>query len=207
MMLLGLLAACSDDTVTPDTTPTPDAALYEAGIDGPVADLGQADASPAPDGPGIDHAVPDAPRPDLPLPVDGPISDAMKLQLCQGWNAAYVAALQLARKCSPMLPVVQCTTSVSDELACPCPTFVEQANSTEIQQLTDLKSKWQALGCASLFACPAMPCYVPPSAGCTASGGARASASTTEQTILARTHTSRFKPPLFHTSHFSGGRS
>jgi hypothetical protein len=65
-----------------------------------------------------------------------------------------------------MLPVIQCSIKVDDQLFCPCPTFVNPGNSA-YQKLLQLKKQWQAQGCnLQGIACPAVMCAQPKSASC-----------------------------------------
>jgi hypothetical protein len=75
---------------------------------------------------------------------------------CDQLNQDYVMAVQAAKLCSPMLPVVQCQVEVDNALSCPCPTFVEQANTAALNKLKQIRQQFDAMGCIP-YQC-GMPC-------------------------------------------------
>lgn len=88
---------------------------------------------------------------------------------CAQLEADYAKALAKAKSCSGILPVVQCAESVQDELACPCPTFVEATNTAAIAELKALEKQWKDDGC-NVIVCPAIACVSPGSAACSSAG-------------------------------------
>ena len=78
---------------------------------------------------------------------------------CTQIRADYTAAVAAAKKCAPMLPVVQCTAVVEKDLACGCSTAVNQTNVIEYAKLVALQQQWKAQQCDQQpWACPAIPC-------------------------------------------------
>jgi hypothetical protein len=77
-------------------------------------------------------------------------------QSCNQLNQSYVAAVQKAKSCSPMLPVVQCQVQVGSALHCACPIYVEQGNTKAIAELKQIKQQFTAAGCTP-YLC-GMPC-------------------------------------------------
>ena len=93
---------------------------------------------------------------------------------CSDLAKSYATALAAAKTCNPFLSVLQCTKSVSDELPCPCPTFVNPSNASEMTQLTDLQTAWLKNKCNVGVMCPAVACPQPSGATCSQSGGSKA---------------------------------
>ena len=93
---------------------------------------------------------------------------------CSDLAKSYATALAAAKTCNPFLSVLQCTKSVSDELPCPCPTFVNPSNASEMTQLTDLQTAWLKNKCNVGVMCPAVACPQPGGATCSQSGGSKA---------------------------------
>ena len=93
---------------------------------------------------------------------------------CSDLVKSYATALAAAKTCNPFLSVLQCTKSVSDELPCPCPTFVNPSNASEMTQLTDLQTAWLKNKCNVGVMCPAVACPQPSGATCSQSGGSKA---------------------------------
>jgi hypothetical protein len=72
----------------------------------------------------------------------------------------------LAKVCSTSPDNDACTTSVADELACPCVTFVNPSNEAAIAALEALQQAWDAGQCGAAILCPAVVCVEPPGATC-----------------------------------------
>jgi hypothetical protein len=87
---------------------------------------------------------------------------------CEALEQEYLATLELAKSCSPMLAVVQCETLVDNRLTCPCgQVFVNNlGNNSAVQELFLLKATWQKVGCGDNYACPAIACPAPASGTC-----------------------------------------
>jgi hypothetical protein len=86
------------------------------------------------------------------------------LKKCDALNQDYVAAVNAAKACAPMLPVFQCQLKVASALHCGCPTYVEQTNTQAIAALKQAEQDFNALGCVP-YAC-GMPCPVPQPGNC-----------------------------------------
>lgn len=84
---------------------------------------------------------------------------------CDQLNQDYVAAVQQARTCAPMLPVVQCQLLVDNALHCACPIYVEQGNTTALAQMAKAKQQFFAQGCVP-YQC-GMPCPASQPGNCT----------------------------------------
>jgi len=84
---------------------------------------------------------------------------------CDQLNQDYVAAVQQARTCAPMLPVVQCQLLVDNALHCACPIYVEQGNTAALAQMAKAKQQFFAQGCVP-YQC-GMPCPVSQPGNCT----------------------------------------
>jgi hypothetical protein len=84
---------------------------------------------------------------------------------CDQLNQDYVAAVEQARACSPMLPVVQCQLLVDNALHCACPIYVEQGNSAALAQMAKAKQQFFAQGCVP-YQC-GMPCPASQPGNCT----------------------------------------
>ncbi|MBI3206761.1 MAG: hypothetical protein HYZ29_34820, partial [Myxococcales bacterium] len=97
---------------------------------------------------------------------------------CSDLEKSYQTALAAAKTCNPFLSVEQCTKSTDDELPCPCPTFVNPTNSSDLTKLSDLKTAWVKNKCNVGVACPAVMCPQPSGATCSQSGGSKAGACT-----------------------------
>ncbi|MFH1131505.1 MAG: hypothetical protein V1754_09225 [Pseudomonadota bacterium] len=161
------------DTIspTPDGEPETDGPEIDAPIaDGPIADSAK-DATPPPNDNGIPS--PDGPLLDVtPLP-DGIMSDALFKQFCDDIETAYKLAVKSAKKCSQMLPIIQCQMVVDDRLTCPCQTHVEQSNTAPIQTMASLKNQWTNLNCGAGIDCTSSDIPPCPSLGtgtCTSTG-------------------------------------
>lgn len=83
---------------------------------------------------------------------------------CNQLNQDYVAAVQKAKACAPMLPVVQCQVKVESALHCACPIYVEQANAKAIAALKQIKQQFKAAGCTP-YMC-GMPCPAAKAGNC-----------------------------------------
>lgn len=95
----------------------------------------------------------------------GPVS-------CAELESAYAKALGEAKVCANGPdPVPPCSLEVPNELACPCETFVNPANSGAVSTLEALKEQWGKQQCGKNVACPEIACPVPASAICSSSGG------------------------------------
>jgi len=140
LLVLGHLAACSDDT----TPPTPDTHKL---VDAYVADLAadtSVDVKVSPDG--TQASDKGAPGPDA-------------AKSCTTIRADYASAVAAAKKCAPTLPVVQCVSVVTKDLACGCVTAVSSTNATEYALIVGLQATWKALGCDQQpWSCPKIPC-------------------------------------------------
>lgn len=91
---------------------------------------------------------------------------------CGQIRTDYSAAVAAAKACSPMLPVVQCVTVVTKDLACGCSTAVNKNNLAAYTTLLALEQQWKALKCDKQpWMCPAIPCQVVTSGKCSASTG------------------------------------
>jgi hypothetical protein len=66
------------------------------------------------------------------------------------------------------MSVIQCDKLVPNQLACPCPTFVNHNNQVALQGLDNLQFQWTKQGCGKDIMCPAIACVVPSSAACVA---------------------------------------
>lgn len=164
--------ACSDDTTAPADATVDTASGADQFPDAPVIRDGKpADGDPA-DGDPVDAPAADSTPPgDSTVgPPDAPTTDAALKKACAKLAADYLIALAAAKKCSPMLPVVQCTLLVDDKLPCPCKTWVEKGNTAAVAQLNALKAQWTAFNCHKGIACPAIPCPSPGKGQCTNSG-------------------------------------
>ncbi len=93
---------------------------------------------------------------------------------CSDLAKSYATALAAAKTCNPFLSVLQCTKAVNDELPCPCPTFANPSNASEMTQLTDLQTAWLKNKCNVGVMCPAVACPQPGGATCSQSGGSKA---------------------------------
>ena len=103
-------------------------------------------------------------QPDTTQPQDsGTIS-------CADLEGDYLVALGQAKKCSPMIPVQQCTQLENDKLACPCKTFVNPNNTAALSTMSSLRSQWLAQSCDKGIYCP-MGCAIPISGQCSGNGG------------------------------------
>jgi len=78
---------------------------------------------------------------------------------CDQLNQDYIAAVQQAKSCSPMLPVVQCQLLVDNAIHCACSTYVEQTNTAALTKMAKIKQQFQAAGCVA-YQC-GMPCPAP----------------------------------------------
>jgi hypothetical protein len=87
---------------------------------------------------------------------------------CAQLQTEYASALARAKTCSPNL-ASQCGKTAPDQLACPCPTFVNDTAG-----LDAIKARWSQAGCQDSTVCPAIACVSPRSATCRPSdaGGA-----------------------------------
>ena len=103
----------------------------------------------------------------VPVPIDCDGECPCNSTACADLETQYAEALAKAKECSPMLPVEQCLAKAADELACPCPTFVNEGDGK--QQMDQLQQQWDALGCGALIDCPEIACPEPAGAQCTPS--------------------------------------
>jgi hypothetical protein len=91
---------------------------------------------------------------------------------CAQLASEYAAALEAAKACNPVLSVLQCTKPVGDELPCPCPTFVNPANTKAAAELDDLQAAWNQQNCGNAVICPAVLCPAPTGGVCQPQSGA-----------------------------------
>jgi hypothetical protein len=84
---------------------------------------------------------------------------------CSGIHAAYLEQLALTRTCSPELSVAQCTLQIDSDLGCPCPTYVNPANTGAVAMLSQLSDAWSAQACTE-DGCDAGLCPVPDGSAC-----------------------------------------
>lgn len=78
---------------------------------------------------------------------------------CTQIRADYTAAVAAAKKCSGILPVVQCVTVVAMDLACGCTTAVSKTNSQDYAKLLAAQAQWKAQSCDKQpWNCPKKPC-------------------------------------------------
>ncbi len=89
---------------------------------------------------------------------------------CQALLDGFDAALAQAKQCSPMVNSLQCTTEVGDDIQCPCPTFVNPANTAALATLDQLESEWKKAGCNQGLACAGVACPAPQGSGCVPDG-------------------------------------
>ncbi len=90
---------------------------------------------------------------------------------CKQLASNYAATLAKAKSCNPIISVLQCTTQVDDELACPCPTFINPGNAAEVTELAKLKVAWKTQNCSAGVVCPLVLCAQPPGANCVGASG------------------------------------
>jgi len=155
------LAGCN--LVLPLDTP----ALDSGAPDSPaVLDATAFDAVPDGTGPPLEHGWPE-PDSSWPADVGSPLDKGVKHDAAVKSD---LAALALAKKCSPMLPVQQCTQLADNKLACPCKTFVNPNNTAALGTMSSLKSQWLAQGCNKGIYCP-LGCMMPISGQCSGNGG------------------------------------
>jgi len=93
-------------------------------------------------------------------------SSSGTVPVCETLDSAYVEALSLAKDCNPALSVEQCVELVDDELACPCPTFVNPFNEEALQLLAELADQWASLDCGDEVVCPGEVCTDVQGSGC-----------------------------------------
>ncbi len=167
-VLIGLalalaLAGCSDDTTGPDAAPGKD-----AGVSADKAAPKPDKAAPKPDkaAPKPDKAAPKpdkaAPKPDKAAPKPDkalPQTDLSALS-CTAIRSAYMTNIKVGKKCSPMLPVVQCTTVKLEDIACYCKTSINNTNTAILAAIKVLETQWAAQKCATAkpWNCPKKPC-------------------------------------------------
>lgn len=89
---------------------------------------------------------------------------------CDNLIQAYAAQLNAARVCAPEIDQPQCTETVDDELQCPCPTFINPANTSAVSALVFFRESWDAEGCGEQIACPAVECPMVQGGGCLQDG-------------------------------------
>jgi Kazal-type serine protease inhibitor domain len=81
------------------------------------------------------------------------------VKTCTQIRTEYTTAITAAKKCSPILPVVQCKAVVTKELACGCLTAVSATNATAYAQILSLTALWKSQACDKQpWNCPKMPC-------------------------------------------------
>ena len=90
---------------------------------------------------------------------------------CDDLELQYTAALVAARSCNPWIDFEQCTEEIPDQLACPCPTFINPGNTEARNELRRLHQLWLDNGCGNLIDCPEIPCAVPGYSYCEPTGG------------------------------------
>ena len=90
---------------------------------------------------------------------------------CAELEIEYQSAIERAKACSPLLPVVQCEVEVGNHLACPCTTRVDQSNVGAIEDLDNLREEWDMLACAANIGCPDEECPTVSGGECTAAAG------------------------------------
>ncbi|MBW2457294.1 MAG: hypothetical protein JRI68_22490 [Deltaproteobacteria bacterium] len=91
--------------------------------------------------------------------------------MCENIDTAYVAEITDAKACNPALSVPQCVAVMDDELACPCPTFVNPNNEVALQVLDDLAADWASLDCGDEVICPMALCPDIQGSGCSPDTG------------------------------------
>jgi hypothetical protein len=81
---------------------------------------------------------------------------------CSVLPQVYDEMLVKLRVCNPAVDINQCTQPVPDDLACPCAvTYVNAANSTDLQTLQEIQAAWDNQHCGDTIDCPAVDCAVP----------------------------------------------
>jgi hypothetical protein len=103
--------------------------------------------------------------------IDGsaPGSGGSEPTSCSDIHTAYLEQLALARSCSPEMSVEQCTFQIDTDLGCPCPTYVNPANSSPVFQLLELRNAWNEQGCTE-DGCDAGICPTPDGSACLPQG-------------------------------------
>ena len=88
---------------------------------------------------------------------------------CAELEQEYADYLAQAKSCNSLINSLQCTESIDDSLACPCPTYVNPANADAVAKLEQLQTAWDALPCQ--VPCPLLTCPAPQGSGCVPNGG------------------------------------
>jgi hypothetical protein len=156
----------SPDSTVPVDQPV---AKSEMGVDG----LAKSEATVKSDGAGKTEASAkidsssksdkSAAKPDLYM-----VGDAGIKQICTAINSAFLLMIPQAKTCSTVIPTIQCTLKTKTRLDCPCNTYINQNNTTEVTTLSALENQWSSLKCSNLsWVCPATPCAQPKGATCT----------------------------------------
>jgi hypothetical protein len=84
---------------------------------------------------------------------------------CSALYDLYVAALGDAVQCDSTMASTQCTQIIDDSLTCPCPTFVNPANTCALATMTGLKAQWDTWRCDFYYGCTAGLCPGLPATG------------------------------------------
>jgi hypothetical protein len=72
-----------------------------------------------------------------------------------------------AKTCNPLIDFESCTTTVPNELECPCGnTYVNAGNTEAMKNLNDLAYFWKAQKCEVGVACPDIACQKPKGGSC-----------------------------------------
>lgn len=117
---------------------------------------------------GVDGRTYDATCGEQCVPVEIACQGECPCPTCDTLHQQYLEAIDDAQVCDPGINLAQCTLQLDDQLACPCPTFVNPSNAAAIRQAQSLQAQWDALGCSAQVNCPAVECIAPMSASCVA---------------------------------------
>src|SRR5713101_9035061 len=72
----------------------------------------------------------------------------LSVEECTALDAEYVAALEEARVCDPLIRPKQCTVLVPSDLACPCVVYVNPRNTDALQKTRAARKAWDAGACS-----------------------------------------------------------
>ena len=89
---------------------------------------------------------------------------------CTQLEQQYSAYLAQAKGCNSLINSLQCTQLVDTELACPCSTYVNPANTDALKRLAELKTEFGQKMCMEGVACPAIACIEPQGSACQPNG-------------------------------------
>jgi hypothetical protein len=91
---------------------------------------------------------------------------------CAQIRSDYSVVVAAAKKCSPMLPVVQCVTVVTKDLACGCQTAINKNNAADYAKILALQAQWKTQQCDQQpWPCPMIPCTPVSTGKCDANSG------------------------------------